>query len=593
MQRTLLYTILLFLSLALSPADAVAAKSKRLTKRYTNAPLGVVLTDLQKVTGYRLDADPMEVDMTLPVTANYKNASANMVLKRALSSDLEYKVSKGVIHISAKPIPPVTYEVPAVAPSSVEENDTVRLTTWQDTVYTITCRYERHELPVASPAMDETTSSPHALRGHHLQAWLGLGYGSMGYRLYDDAAKAAAGSEHGSLAGQIQLNYAYYFTDNWGLAAGIGMSNYCSYGTLNYAKQWSGQTDTDGEPYTHIARTHDWRERQATYMVDIPVMVQMQYPIAERLRVYAALGAKIGFPVAADRRLTGGLVEHQGQYDRWNLLLSGVEKHDFYSESATDFGTQSYPLTLRLPAAGIMAEVGIARPLTHQLDLLAGLFFNYTCNNIRPDGIDPIGWQRTDQTGDDAYRNHPFMPEYKGEVMSEYVSAVRPWAVGVKVGISWRHRPKAKPAPTQFERVQRCDTAFTLQPRIERYEKVRPAAVQQIVRLMQKSVIWFDLDSAEPKLEPADILDRIAAILRDNPNQKILVYGHASREGNEQYNQRLSERRAGAVTDMLLQKGVRPEQITQRGFAASIAYEQGEHAISLDRRVEIIPVLEE
>ena len=110
---------------------------------------------------------------------------------------------------------------------------------------------------------------------------------------------------------------------------------------------------------------------------------------------------------------------------------------------------------------------------------------------------------------------------------------------------------------------------------------------------MQKSVIWFDLDSSEPKLEPADILDRIAAILRENPDQKILVYGHASREGNEQYNQRLSDRRAKAVTDMLLEKGVRPEQISQRGFAASIAYEQGEHAISLDRRVEIIPVLEE
>ena len=176
--------------------------------------------------------------------------------------------------------------------------------------------------------------------------------------------------------------------------------------------------------------------------------------------------------------------------------------------------------------------------------------------------------------------------------MSEYVQALHPWAVGVKVGISWHHVKKKKPK-VYYERLLHCDTITDLHERFDTVYKPRPAAVQQIVRLMQKSVIWFDLDSSEPKLEPADILDRIAAILRENPDQKILVYGHASREGNEQYNQRLSDRRAKAVTDMLLEKGVRPEQISQRGFAASIAYEQGEHAISLDRRVEIIPVLEE
>ena len=178
-------------------------------------------------------------------------------------------------------------------------------------------------------------------------------------------------------------------------------------------------------------------------------------------------------------------------------------------------------------------------------------------------------------------------------IMSEYVTAVRPWAIGIKVGISWHPKAKSKPAPPQFESVLRCDTSMVLDERVEYNRKMQPVVVQQIVKVMEKAVIWFDLNSTEPKLKPADVLVKIADLLKQNPEQKILVYGHASREGNEQYNQRLSDLRAEVITKMLIDLGVNPNQITQKGFAASVSYEQGEHAISLDRRVEIIPVLNE
>ena len=114
---------------------------------------------------------------------------------------------------------------------------------------------------------------------------------------------------------------------------------------------------------------------------------------------------------------------------------------------------------------------------------------------------------------------------------------------------------------------------------------------------MQRSVIWFDLDSWEPKLKPADIIDKIAAILIENPEQHILVNGHASKEGNDAHNQMLSSKRAQAIVDLLIEKGVNPAQITSNAYGSSVDYNDQEenttakkHNISLDRRVEIIPI---
>lgn len=580
MKRIFAYIILSVLSVTV----VCAAPSKRLTKRYKGARMEVVLKDLAKATGYKLNIAP-EVNVDAPVYANFKEASPKQVLSKILDSNIQYTIKKRVVTISPKTISDTTYVVQASTPSDIANNDTATVTTWLDTVYTIHCRYVRKRIAAKPQPKPAPTTC-----GHHLQGWIGAGYGSMGYSL------GKAGKETGMPAGKVQLNYAWYFTENWGLAAGVGFSNYCSTGSLNTSKQWDGQTDSDGERYNHIVRTRNWREQQSLYMVDVPVMIQMQYPVAPQLRIYAGAGVKIGLPVAADWKLRSGAIQHQGAYPQWGMTMEGTDKHDFYTEKAASFGKDRHSLSLRMPAASVMAEVGIARPLTPELDLMVAVFADYSCNSIRKsnkatDG--DMGWQRHDQSGELAYRNHTFMSEYKGMVMSEYVSAVHPWAVGIKIGVSWHRQPKPKPVPPQFENVMRCDTSFRLDERVEKEAKPRPVAVQQIVRLMEKSVIWFDLDSTDPKLEPADVLVKIADILKQNPDQKILVYGHASKEGNEQHNQRLSDRRAQVIAEQLIALGVQPEQITQRGFAATVSYEQGEHAISLDRRVEIIPVQDE
>jgi len=65
--------------------------------------------------------------------------------------------------------------------------------------------------------------------------------------------------------------------------------------------------------------------------------------------------------------------------------------------------------------------------------------------------------------------------------------------------------------------------------------------------------------------------------------------GHTDSIGTERYNQGLSERRARAVRDYLVKKGINPARITTRGFGETkpIADNKTRDGRAKNRRVEI------
>lgn len=121
--------------------------------------------------------------------------------------------------------------------------------------------------------------------------------------------------------------------------------------------------------------------------------------------------------------------------------------------------------------------------------------------------------------------------------------------------------------------------------------EVKTDAVAQITEEMEKSIIWFDLDSTTPILQPEDILINIAAILKANPEQRVYVNGHACKLGKPDYNKKLALRRAQAVAKQLMELGVNADQLLVRTKGANEPFRfNGKHTLEKDRRVEIIPV---
>jgi OOP family OmpA-OmpF porin len=93
----------------------------------------------------------------------------------------------------------------------------------------------------------------------------------------------------------------------------------------------------------------------------------------------------------------------------------------------------------------------------------------------------------------------------------------------------------------------------------------RPAPLLQKTLQMDKGAL-FDSNSAVLKRRTVPELDELAAFLRKAGNyESVTVIGHTDRLGSDKLNQRLSEKRAKAVRDYLVMRGVDPARITSSG----------------------------
>ena len=83
-------------------------------------------------------------------------------------------------------------------------------------------------------------------------------------------------------------------------------------------------------------------------------------------------------------------------------------------------------------------------------------------------------------------------------------------------------------------------------------------------------------------------LDKLSAVLIDNPDTNINIYGHTDSKGADSYNLSLSERRAGAVRSYLLSKGVSSSRMIAMGVgeADPIASNSTDDGRAQNRRVE-------
>ena len=71
----------------------------------------------------------------------------------------------------------------------------------------------------------------------------------------------------------------------------------------------------------------------------------------------------------------------------------------------------------------------------------------------------------------------------------------------------------------------------------------------------------FDFDSAELSVSARSTLNRQAAFLNVNPTLMIVIEGHADERGTREYNLALGDRRATAVRDYLVAKGINSARV--------------------------------
>jgi hypothetical protein len=101
--------------------------------------------------------------------------------------------------------------------------------------------------------------------------------------------------------------------------------------------------------------------------------------------------------------------------------------------------------------------------------------------------------------------------------------------------------------------------------------------------------INFAFDSAEIRPESEPVLAELANGLSAETRAKIVIEGHTSSEGTDEYNLKLSERRSQAVVADLVKRGIAASRLSAigRGESQPIATNADESGRAMNRRVEI------
>lgn len=106
---------------------------------------------------------------------------------------------------------------------------------------------------------------------------------------------------------------------------------------------------------------------------------------------------------------------------------------------------------------------------------------------------------------------------------------------------------------------------YAAEPKAEERVKAAAGETSEVVLVFED--IHFDFDKSTLKPEAQKILKRNVQVLKENPRAKIRVAGFTSAAGTEDYNQKLSERRAKSVQDFLITEGViKRERLSTVGY---------------------------
>ncbi len=100
--------------------------------------------------------------------------------------------------------------------------------------------------------------------------------------------------------------------------------------------------------------------------------------------------------------------------------------------------------------------------------------------------------------------------------------------------------------------------------------------------------IFFDFDKTTLRPTSTAELDRLTKMLNDIPTLKIEISGHTDNIGSDEYNENLSEGRAKAVVDYLINRGIDPERLRFAGYGESQPIETNDtkEGRQLNRRTE-------
>ena len=149
-----------------------------------------------------------------------------------------------------------------------------------------------------------------------------------------------------------------------------------------------------------------------------------------------------------------------------------------------------------------------------------------------------------------------------------------------------RASEQARAALEQAER-EKQELRSRLAEQLNKVLETRDSARGLIVNM---SDVLFDTGKFTLRPMAREKLSQLSGIVLAHPSLKLEVEGHTDSVGSDDYNMTLSQNRANAVRDYLIQKGINSSSISSRGFGESqpVAENNTSSGRQQNRRVELV-----
>jgi len=491
-------------------------------------------------------------------------------------------------------------------------------------------------LPTGLIEQEQKDSVQHYSQGHVISLGFGAGVSGLRYRYTQ--------SEVSNVIHYVDMTanfrYSYFFKNFIGFTTGLDFSTYGANFYMDKKMTWNGVDPTlltTDKSYTHILDFSDkgkssWRESQSIYLLEIPIALSFKAK-PDKVGFLGSLGLKIGVPISGSY-IGQGVLWHMGEVaaagSGYTFTPDNASNHfveEVYSGKTSLYGKIPMDRITNISCGGFV-ELGVLFQVAPRVDMSVSAYANlgFTDLNSTPNA-------KREELGFGTARNglteHGVMNEYRGLLGTQSVDDILPWNCGIKLAIhinasksDEQRAAEKKVSPSIVyirDTVQRevivrdtikVNNQVVIRDTVRMSKEVRVRDTVKVVThdtirtiehvakelddLLQTTIIYFSVaDYQHPIVEPAYVLDTIAAILVRHPSMKISVEGHASADGSAETNRRLAIERARRIAEELEMRGVRERQMIVRSYGSNHPYRynvlQGYDAAK-DRRVEIIPI---
>jgi OOP family OmpA-OmpF porin len=158
----------------------------------------------------------------------------------------------------------------------------------------------------------------------------------------------------------------------------------------------------------------------------------------------------------------------------------------------------------------------------------------------------------------------------------------------VLAGMGCGQKETVKPEPEAVKPVEKVVAPVVVEEAPKKEEQKFESTPVNIAAIKFENVL-FDREKSTLKSGAVTALTEVVRILKENPHINIEVSGHADSRGQDSLNQRLSEMRAKAVADYLVNNGINRNRISQVWHSSKFPVASNDTASgrALNRRVEI------